>query len=188
MSYRSFGAVESSCPQGFTGAWPFCFPQIENKPCPACTHGIPPYCCPYGQINAGGICVDDPTGLSSKPPPEFEYCLKGGAKPGAQTGTQAPSWQLTPCKDDEIGFSPFCIKKSSIPAPPEGIFCPKGFAFFQGKCLPEGGRVPSGVTPSPQSKGLSTTAKAALGIGGGVLALAAIGAIVYTASKSQQGA
>ena len=184
MSYRGFGEVQSSCPSGYTGIWPACVPQIENKPCPACTYGIPPFCCPYGKANVAGLCVDDPTGFS-KPPPEFEYCVKGGAAPGGQPSGQVPQWQITPCAEDEIGFAPFCFKKSSIPSPPPGILCPEGYQWHLGSCLPQGGTIPAGPSPVPQ-KGLSNVAKASLAIGGVALLAVSIGAIAY-GSRRQQG-
>lgn len=196
MSYRAMGETALNCPPGQTGIPPLCYAPIENKKCPACTHGIPPYCCPYGQMSAGpGVCVPDITGTTSTPPPEFAYCVKGGTKP-------APTSQPQGCPDGQWGTPPFCMPAwgqpgiptvPSQPVPSQPQSCPEGTWGTPPFCLPSLSipgqipvpAIPGPVPPAPPSKKqpLSTATKAALGIGAGVLLIASAVAIAATAKK-----
>lgn len=198
MSYQAMGQTALNCPPGQTGVPPLCYAPIENKKCPACTHGIPPYCCPYGQVSAGpGTCVPDITGTTSTPPPEFAYCVKSGTAP-------APATQPQGCPDGQWGTPPFCMPAwgqpgtTSQPAPqqpvqPQG--CPEGTWGTPPICFPNlslpgvpGSVVPGPVPPTPPSppsggKSMTTATKAALGVGAGVLIIGVAVAIAASAKK-----
>lgn len=194
MSYQAMGETALNCPPGQTGIPPLCYAPIENKKCPACTHGIPPYCCPYGQVSAGpGACVPDITGMSSTPPPEFAYCVKGGAAP-AQTA------QPQGCPDGQWGMPPFCMPAwgqpgtAPQPAPQQPVqpqSCPEGTWGTPPICFPNlslPGGMPGPVQPAPPlppsgGKSMTTATKVALGVGAGVLFIGAAVAIVASSKK-----
>ena len=127
--------------------------------------------CPPGQQRQFGMCVPSaslpgiqpqPGGSSTQPPSS------------SQTGAQA-------CKADEVGIYPLCYKRSDAEAIAAQLAAAARGVVPQIQPQPYVAPYPP---PSERQGGMTTQAKVALGVGGGVLALAIIGGIIYaTRSK-----
>jgi len=125
--------------------------------------------CPPGQQRQFGMCVPSVSlpgiqpqqgGTPSQPPP------------ASSTTAQA-------CKADEIGIYPLCYKRSDADA-----IAARAAQAAQGVLV--GPSPGPGVYPYPgpaEKGGLTTQAKVGIGVGGGILALAVIGGLIYVTRK-----